>query len=539
MKNYSRDRLTIGCFLSEAAQADPDKPFLYFRDTQFSYAQFVAHVDRSARAFQDLKLGKGDKVCLLLPNGPEFLFAWFGLAQIGAITVFANTALKEPEIRYILHHSESKAIVTASRFLGLALNSNDDSSMALPPICADSPAPTGTLSFEEMLRAASPTFHAPELRCDDLATFIYTSGTTGMPKAVMQTHQTYVLTGQSIPVWLGLNSGDRLFTCLPLFHINAQAYSVMGSIGARASLVLGEKFSASNFWNWVKASRATECNLIGAMPLMLLKEPPSRADRDHSVRVVYTAPALSKMEHLQFEERFGVVLVAGYGMSECTFGTINSIDPSIRRLESNGLPRFHPDPRFGNEFRLIDDSGQEVPAGETGEIVMKNATLMKGYYKDPEATGATLRNGWLHTGDLAYQDNAGFVFFAGRKKDMIRLKGENVSAYEVERVINEFPGVLESAVVGLPSQLGDERIVAAVLRKPGSEGLSADDILGWCKTKLADFKIPSLVEFRDTLPKTPTQKIAKQILREELMRQDFGNQPLQRGNHHSNTKNGS
>jgi carnitine-CoA ligase len=514
----TRTNLTVSSFLSEAAAAYPDKPYLYFRNKQFSYTEFAQKVSKAARAFQEMNIGAGDKVCILLPNCPEFLFAWLGLAHIGAISVFANTSLKAPEIQYIVHHSESKAIVTASQFLkSIPPRGIEQSNLRYSPICIDLPSTAEAISFQEMLQAAPADFRPPQLNPGDVVTFIYTSGTTGLPKAVMQTHQTYVLTGESIPGWLQLNSDDLLFTCLPLFHINAQAYSVMGSLGARGSLILGEKFSASSFWSQVKNSGATEFNLIGAMPNLLLKQPAQESDRDHSVRTAYTAPALSREEHEEFESRFGLVLVSGYGMSECTFGTIDRIAKDQRQLGSMGLPRFHPDSKFGINFRIVDDCGRELGVGNVGEISLKNAAVMKGYYKDPEATAAALRDGWLYTGDLAYRDEKGFIHFAGRKKDMIRLKGENVSAYEVESVINEHPGVMESAVLGLPSEFGDEKIIAAVLPKPGSNGLSQDDILNWCRARLADFKVPSIVEFRTTFPRTSTEKIAKQILREELL----------------------
>jgi crotonobetaine/carnitine-CoA ligase len=202
-------------------------------------------------------------------------------------------------------------------------------------------------------------------------------------------------------------------------------------------------------------------------------------------------------------------------MSETTFGCITPIDKTKRKLGSMGLPRSHP--KFGNHLRIVDDSGGDLGPEDIGEIVLKNPTVMKGYYKDVDATAASLRNGWLFTGDLAYRDNDGFVYFAGRKKDMIRLKGENVSAYEVEIVIDEHPGVQESAVVGIPSEITDERIVAFVTKKPGMDGVTEADILAWCRDRLAAFKVPSAVEFRDALPRTPTQKIAKNILRDEAV----------------------
>lgn len=511
--------LHIASLLRRVVDRNPEKSYLEFKDKRFSYSEFLEQVNRASRGFQEMGIAKGDKVCLLLPNSPEFLFAWLGLNQIGAVAVFINTALKEREIQYIADHSEAKAMVTTQALMqSVARNESKFLNLRHPLISVDETPPTGMISFKEMLASSPPDFTAPDLANEDIATFIYTSGTTGLPKAVMQTHQTYVLTGESMPSWLGLQPADRLFTCLPLFHINAQAYSVMGSIGAGATLVLSEKFSASGFWGQIHQSGATEFNLLGGMPLLLLKQPEKSAERTHHVRIAYTAPALNEDDHKAFERRFGITLVVGYGMSEATFGCINPIDKAKRKIGSIGLPRSHPN--CGNELKIVDDAGNEVRSLQSGEIVLRNATMMKGYYKDAVATNNALRDGWLFTGDLAYRDDDGFLFFAGRKKDMIRLKGENVSAYEVETVIDEHPGVQESAVIGIPSEFTDEKIIAFVTRRFTGSPVNEADILAWCRERLAAFKVPSLVEFRDVLPRTPTQKVAKHVLRDQAMRKD-------------------
>ncbi len=515
--------MNIGFFLDNAAGKTPHKPYLYFEDTCICYSDFTATVAKAAQCFLDLGIRKGDRVCLLLLNSPVFLYAWLGLAKIGAISVFVNTALKEREIKYIASHSEAVAIIATSDLLEAVEKIKDHlPGIRYPVICAGRGQVSDTLSFHNMMQAASPSSHWPEVAADDVATFIYTSGTTGLPKAVMQTHKTYVLTGQAFPSWLGLTGEDRLFTCLPLFHINAQAYSVMGSLGRNASLILSEKFSASSFWDQLRKYRATQFNLIGAMPQILLKQPAKQADRDHMARVAYSAPALSRTEHEEFEERFGVTLIIGYGLTESTFGSINPVDKGKRQLGSMGLPRSHAAPEFANHLKIVDDQGEELPAGEAGEIALNNPTVMKGYYRDPEATQRVLQNGWLFTGDLAYRDRAGFLYFAGRKKDMIRLKGENVSAFEVESVMDRHPGVLESAVIGIPAEFGEEQIKAYVTVKPGSNGLSINELLAWCKQRLAGFKLPVVVEFRDSLPKTPTKKIAKHLLRDEILKSKVG-----------------
>lgn len=510
----NQSETSIWRFIDRVAGKNPEKVYLYYRDREISYAEFNEKVIRAARAFHELGIGRGDKVCIMLHNCPEFLYCWFGLSRIGAISVFVNTAFKGEEIKYIANHSEAKAIIAKLELMETIERIWPGLPELKHLICIDR-APPGKLSLAHLMKSVPSAIDVGDIAPDSVASFIYTSGTTGPPKAVMQTHRSYVLTGQAFPFWLGLTPEDRLFTCLPLFHINAQAYSTMGSLGASASLILAEKFSAGNLWDQIRAYKATQFNLIGAMPALLLKQPRRQGERDHQARIVYSAPALPVQVHEEFEQRFGVTLVIGYGLSESTFGCINPIEKTKRRIGSIGLPRAHSNPEFGNDLKIVDDDGRELPPGAIGEILLRNATLMKGYYKDPEATQQVLRDGWLHTGDLAYRDEEGFLYFVGRKKDMIRRKGENISAFEVESVINQHPCVLESAVVGIPSEFGEEEIKAFVVLKPGLS-VDAEEIIAWCGERLAGFKVPDHVEFRDNLPKTATQKIAKHILREAV-----------------------
>jgi crotonobetaine/carnitine-CoA ligase len=350
---------------------------------------------------------------------------------------------------------------------------------------------------------------------DDSMTMIYTSGTTGKPKGVVQTHRTYVLTGQSFPYWLELTSEDRLFTCLPLFHINAQAYSTLGSIGAGASLILAEKFSASGFWKQVSEHQATEFNAIGSMMLILLKQPPGDMENGHRVRLAYCAPALPEGLEREFERRFGIRVIAGYGLSECTFGSIEPLNLP-RKFGSVGLPRQHPFLGMINELRIANQDGTELGPGEVGEIQLRNPAIMKEYYRDPQLTAEVLRNGWLHTGDLGYRDQDGYLYFFERKQGVIRRMGENISSAEVEGVVAEHPKVLECAVIGLPSEFLEEEVKMYVVLRPGTD-LPPDELLEWCENKLASFKVPRYVEFRQSLPKTETQRIAKNILRSEKL----------------------
>lgn len=328
-----------------------------------------------------------------------------------------------------------------------------------------------------------------------------------------------MLTGEAFADWLGLGADDRLFTCLPLAHINARFYSTMGALAAGATLVLEQKFSASAFWRWMAECGVTEVNTIGAMLRILLQAPPSEADRAHRPRLVYTSPALGEPLHREFEQRFGVRLVAGYGMTESTFGFIQPVDLPIasgeRHLGAMGRPRRHPDPAWTTGWRLVDPatSGDEAPrdlaSGETGEILLQGPTVFSGYFENAEATASVLRSdGWLRTGDLATRDADDFWTFVGRTKEMIRRRGENVAPPEIEEVLMAHPAVKEAAVAGVPAALGEEEVAAFVVLLEGAAA-SAGELAGWCAERLARFKVPSAWRFLPALPRTSTNRVAK------------------------------
>jgi crotonobetaine/carnitine-CoA ligase len=353
------------------------------------------------------------------------------------------------------------------------------------------------------------------VRPDDVAVLIATSGTTGAPKAVMQTHRTYALTAEAFPAWLGLGEADRLLAALPLFHVNAQAYSTMGALGAGAGLALLPRFSASRFWPDARRLGATQVNAVGAMIHILLKGDPQPGDRDHAMRIVYSALALPEAQHRAFEERFGVTMTVGYGMSETTFGTVWPLGEAPRH---GTMGRLRQHPRLGeiNRARVLRDDGTDAADGETGELWLSNPATMAGYWRDPQQTAAALAAGpdgsWLHTGDLVRRDTDGFYTFVARKKEVIRRRGENVAAAEIEAVLLSHPAVGEAAAVGVPSDLGEDEIVAYVAPRPGA-AIDVEALRAFARERLADFKVPSVFHVRDALPRTATERVAKHLLK--------------------------
>jgi carnitine-CoA ligase len=437
----------LGLRVAEA----PDRAWLLFEDRRLSHAEVARSVERYAAGLAARGVVRGDTVALVAANRPETIFTWFAANHLGAKALVLNPALKEPELEAMFATAKPRVVLRS--FDGLE---------------SDAPVPPA---------AAEP---------DDVAVLLATSGTTGAPKLIPQTHRLLALTAEAMPAWLGLTRDDRLMTALPLFHINAQAYSTLGSLGAGASLVLLPKFSASRFFEDAKRTGATVFNAVGAMIHILLATEPRPSDRDHSLRLCYSALALPEAQHRAFEERFGVRMIVGYGMSETTFGTIWPLDQPPR-YGTMGTLRQHPRLGVVNEAKLGDD----------GELFLKNP-----------ATGGE----WLATGDIVRRDADGWVTFVSRKKEVIRRRGENVAAGEVEAVLLQHPAVLEAAVVAAPSKLGEDEIVAYVAPKP-NVGVDVESITAFCKERLADFKVPSVIHVRDSLPKTATERIAKHLLK--------------------------
>ncbi|HEY8091547.1 MAG TPA: AMP-binding protein, partial [Polyangiaceae bacterium] len=431
-------------------------PWLFSGGDSWTLEDVLGQVDAYAVGLAERGVGRGDRVALLLGNGPPTLFAWFAANTLGAIAAPLNHALKVPELAGLLALMRPRVLVA------------DEHSALAEAAC--SAAPGGArplLAKPSELAGAGKGAPRAQVAPDDVAVLIATSGTTGTPKAVMQTHRTYCLTAEAFPVWLGLTGADRLLATLPLFHINAQAYSVMGALGAGGSLALLPRFSASAFWSEARRLCATQVNVVGAMLHILLHREPSTGDRQHALRVCYAALALPEEQHRAFEERFGLALTVGYGMSETTFGTVW---PRGEVAHYGSIGRLRQHPRLGeiNRARVVREDGSDAADGEAGELWLANPATMRGYWDDRAASAVALAGGWLHTGDLVRRDADDFYTFVARKKEIIRRRGENVAAAEVEGALLSHPSVAEAAVVGAPSNLGEEEIVAYVAPRAGA-----------------------------------------------------------------------
>jgi carnitine-CoA ligase len=353
--------------------------------------------------------------------------------------------------------------------------------------------------------AALPAVAGP----DDLAVLIPTSGTTGRSKLVMQTHRAYAMAGEGFPFWMELTAADRMMTTLPLFHINAPAYSVMGSLACGAGLVLVERFSASTFLDTARRHGATEFNAIGAMLEILMRQPERPDDAGTPLRLCYTGPAPDQDRQLEIERRFGLRIVVGYAMSESPYGLI--WPRGSRPFGTLGTVRQHPYLGAVNEARVVTEAGAVVGAGGTGELELRNPVLTPGYWRMPEETAAVRHDGWLRTGDLVTAGADGTYTFVSRVKEVIRRRGENLSPLEVEEVLAAHPAVLECAVVGVPSELSEEEVKVFIVAAPGTSP-DFGELREFAAARLAAFKVPRYWQLVSDLPRTPTARVAKHRL---------------------------
>ena len=506
---------SLGQFLEQVVARDPNKTFIEIGGLSRTYQEFYDGVLKSAAMFAGLGIEKGDRVCLFLPNCIEYVYSWFGLSLIGGISVPVNTAYKRDEMAYILNNAEVKGLVTDPSLAEVAGAAADLAPSVQVKLLRGSEAVLeGWTDYGEAHNAAVPLASLPEISPHDISMLVYTSGTTGNPKGVQVTHLMYVAAGQGFAHWTKATSDDRFFTCLPYYHANIQYYSTMGALAAGATLVVVDRFSASRFWGQVREAKATVVNFIGMMMPVLSKNEPSPEDKDNTVRLFYGSPSFPPEFLADFQERFDTNIIVGFGMTETCFGTIENIGEA-RRAGSSGSPRQHPQEGFVNQVRIADQvTGEPIGIDTVGEITIHNPAIMPGYWRNDEQNKETLRDGWLFTGDLGWVDSDGFLYFVDRKKDIIRRRGENISSQEVENVIKRHPKVLDCAVLAVPSELGEDEVKAYVTPRKGATP-DPEELVYWCAENLAYFKVPRYWEVRDELPRTPSLRVRKDVLRQE------------------------
>ena len=483
-----------------------------------AWGDAAAQVEALRAAYAHAGWGHGHRVGLLLENRPAFLFHWFALNALGASVVPINAELRAAELEHLIGHSEITFAVALPERAG-----DLRAAAKRAGIAAFAAVPIGEGTFSPPPAATSaPRAGAPIGEHTECA-LLYTSGTTGRPKGCMLSNAYFLRAGR----WYAELGGaamvrrdtERVITPLPLNHVNAMAFSAMVVLTAGGCLVQLDRFHPRDWWATVRETRATIVHYLGVMPAMLLAAPVTAADRDHHVRWGFGA-GVDRANHAPFEQRFGFPLVEAWAMTETGAAAC---------VMANREPRHIGASCFGRaesfvELRLVDEHGAEVPDGTPGELLVRSSGpdsrrhFFSGYLKDDAATAAAWAGGWFHTGDMVRRDGEGNLYFVDRKKNVIRRSGENISAVEVESVLNQHPAVKTSAVAATPDAVrGDEVLACIVLREPvpaaQRESLAAS-IVQHALDQLAYYKAPGYVAFVDVLPLTPSQKIQRGQLRE-------------------------
>jgi long-chain acyl-CoA synthetase len=506
--------LNLALLLRERAAAHPDKTALAINDRTLSYATVDALARRFAGALAQLGVERGQHIALLLPNVPQFTIAYFGGHYAGTPVVPLNVLLTADEIAYHLEDSEAVALVAWDGFLKAAEAgfARVDSCRHLLVATAnpdDLSAPEGMINLAAAVFSAEPVTELPDTAPDDTAVILYTSGTTGKPKGAELTHfnllfNALIMSTRVVP----LPPATVALATLPLFHIFGQTVMQNAPIAAGGTIVLLPRFDAKSALDLMESHQVTFFGGVPTMYLALLHYPEAAQYDINSLQLCVSGGAPMPVEVMRaFDERYGVTILEGYGLSETSpVASFNVLDRP-RKPGSIGVPIW------GVEFRLVDDDGRVIDAsGIPGEIQIKGHNVMRGYWRRPEATAESIRDGWFATGDIATRDADGYYFIVDRKKDMILRGGYSVFPREIEEVLYAFPAIAEAAVIGVPDPVHGEEVKAVIVLKEGHPATEAE-IIGYCREHLAGYKYPRTVEFRDRLPKTATGKILKRELR--------------------------
>jgi long-chain acyl-CoA synthetase len=500
----------LAVILSESAHAAPGRPVLVFDGGQLSYRQLDQASDLLAAALAAAGIEPGDRVALQLPNIPQFLISYFGILKAGGVVVPLNVLLRAPEIAFHLGDSEARLMITWEGVLAEAAKGAEAAGVAAIYAVGHPAGAPGALPFELLLDGTAPPREMATRQPTDTAVIVYTSGTTGRPKGAELTHiQLYM--NADIPGRLfDLQPDDIVVTVLPLFHVFGLSSILNCCVRFGCTMSLIPRFTPAAVLAAIQRDRATIFEGVPTMFADLLSHPDLDSYDLSSLRVAISGGASIPAPVLDaFEQRLGLVILEGYGLTETASTTTFNPSAAERRAYSVGKPIW------GTQTQVWDEGGHPLPPGpeHVGEIVTRGLHVMKGYLNQPKATAAAFTGDWLHTGDLGYFDEDGFLFIVSRKKELIIRGGYNVYPSEIENVLHAHPAVAEAAVVGVPDQRLGEEVMAVVIVRTEME-LREHELVLWCRERLAAYKCPRVFQFRDELPKNTLGK----ILKDELVR---------------------
>jgi carnitine-CoA ligase len=515
----SLSEMVVAQVLAGRAAATPDAPFIRFGPDVVTYSELHHRALRYAGALEGAGVGRGDLVAVMMHNSVEYVALYFGLAYRGAAVVLVNTAFRGYMLEYVLNDAACRLAVVDAGLVPTVRESRPRlTALRQVLVAGGTAAPIEDVDLVDLTAAvARAGASAPDdgVGYADLHCVVYSSGTTGPSKGIMISNGHALAKAFEVIRICGFGPDDVLYSPLPLFYSMGLLRGVLSVALTGASIVLRERFSVSAYWEEVRAHGVTVAHSVFSLPRMLQSTPPTPHDRDHRLRCMFNA-----RHDPEFTERFGVRLVESYGLTEAG----NAI---FSRVEEPAVPGSCG--RVSDEWtvRLADADGNEVPAGEVGEILIRPLEpqrIMLGYLNKPDATANATRDLWLHTGDLATVDERGYYFYKGRIKDMIRRRGQNISAWEVEQIILEHAGVGEVAALAQPSDLGDDDLRVVVLPAEGAR-VDTAEVARYCEERMPDFMVPRYVEVVADLPRTPSGRVEKY----RLARQPIGPDAVDRG----------
>ena len=519
MKIYPLHQRVLGQLVADKAELHGDRVFIRYGERTVSYRDLDVQSNRIANALARMGVGHSTHVAFMMENSPEIILLYIALGKLGAVSVPVNTAAKGELLAYYLNQSDSELLIAdaslVQRLVPVAARVPKLRHLvALAEKPGDKTMPQSGLElpqsdFGELLQAPE-TAPDVEVQFHDLHSLIYTSGTTGPSKGNLSTHAHALTCGFQLAEAFGYRPDDVLYVCLPIFHGNAWLCSVLPALVADASIAVSRRFSASGFWDDIRRYGATQFNALGAMTNFIWARPPSPGDRDHKVRQVMVVPTPKQYFH-DFEKRFGVKLTSVYALTDCGMVTVRGPADPEEKWSSAGKACTDV------EIRIVGEHDFELPRGETGEVVVRPSMPWihaQGYYNMPEATASSRRNLWFHTGDRAYMDEDGYIYFVDRKKDAIRRRGENISAFEVEQIILMHPAVLDVAAFPVTSEHSEDEVMVSLLIREG-KSITEAQLVEHCRENMAYFMVPRYIEIVAALPKTMTEKVEKYKLKQD------------------------
>ncbi len=499
-------RKTIRELLETRARETPEAVYAIDGETEITFRSLIERVNRLANGLNDLGIIAGQRVAVVFGNHSDHIVTFFALAKLGAIWVPVNTKLRGPSLEFIIKKSAPGSIIADEEYwsrlkpilAGHAVKTliirNSNPKMKIPE----------AFDFTDLARgdaALPPSYCVSGM--DDVRAIFFTSGTTGPPKGAPLTEKMLTTCAKAAGTAADVQAGDVFLLWEPIYHTSGAQMCIL-ALQEQATLAIVRRFSASRFWDQIRRYRVTKLHYLGGVIDILMKQSPDTKDRDHAVQLAFGA-GCHKNVWKDFEQRFGITIREVYGMTETScFTTLNRFG----KVGSIGKPY----PYF--DMRVVDDSDQPVTAGNCGEIVLKEkepGLIVREYLGKSAGNESVLKNGWFHTGDLARCDAEGDFYYLGRKKDSIRRRGENISAWEIERILNAHPSIEESAAVGLDAEIGEQDVLVFVKSIPGQD-IDALDVIKWCEPRMPYYQIPRYIQFVDQFEKTPTQRIIKDLL---------------------------